>query len=434
MIEIKDKKDCCGCGACVQRCPKHCIAFEEDEEGFRYPHANASLCIHCGLCEKVCPVINRFEASDPLKVYAAKNTDLSKRELSSSGGLFITLAEQVIDKGGVVFGIVFDDQWEAHHVAATTKEELLSMMRSKYLQSRTENTFYETEKYLRTGRNVMYTGTPCQIAGLRHFLRKEYDNLLTVDVICHGCPSPGVWRRYLSELVSLQSARSAATGKNTVLNRSLKSLSAIADISFREKSRSGYDWQKYGFVVWQKSAPKADQNSVLSSYTFSDNPFMRGFLANIYLRPSCYACPAKGGISGADITIADYWGIENVLPDYADKSGVGLAIVHTVKGQRAFDDAGFDRVETSLDAATACNKSYWKPVAIPKCRTAFYHGFGKGQSVTDLVEQLLRVPFRQKIKLKIKKVVPSWMVEKIKGNYKFLLERIFRIMKSIRKK
>jgi len=182
MIAITDKRDCCGCGACVQRCPKQCIAMEEDGEGFLYPKVDVATCISCGLCEKVCPVVNCGKAQEPLKVCAAKNRDIEKRELSSSGGLFIALAEQVINEGGVVFGVVFDEQWEAHHVAATTIEEVEPMVRSKYMQSRTERTFVEAEQYLKEGRKVIYTGASCQIAGLKRSLRKEYDNLLTVQI------------------------------------------------------------------------------------------------------------------------------------------------------------------------------------------------------------------------------------------------------------
>lgn len=406
MIEIKEKKDCCGCNACVQRCPKHCISMSEDSEGFLYPSVDVSLCINCGLCEKVCPVINRHGASAPLKVFAAKNPDVEERELSSSGGLFIRLARQVIADGGVVFGVVFDENWQARHVAAETTDGLIPMMRSKYVQSNTGKTFAEAERFLRAGRKVMYVGTSCQISGLRFFLRKDYPNLLAVDVICHGVPSPGVWRKYLDEFRSgaAITARSAAAGKNTVLESSLKPLPVITGISFREKHRSGYGWKKFGFVVWGKSVSKTDKNSVLSSYLFSNNPFMRGFLANIYLRPSCYHCPVKGGTSGADITIADYWGIERVLPDYDDDSGVGLAIVHTDKGLAAFDHAGFDRRETTLDDATVCNKSYWHPVGIPKCRPDFFELL-KGNTVEQAVTMCLHVPLCRRVFIRSKRMV-----------------------------
>lgn len=401
MIHILHKIDCCGCAACVQRCPKQCISLYEDEEGFLYPRVDKDICIDCGLCEKVCPVLNQAEQRKPLNVYAAKNRDFQKRELSSSGGLFIALAEQVIAKGGVVFGCVFAENWEAHHVAATTMEELQPMMRSKYIQSRTENTFAKAELYLKQGREVMYVGTSCQIAALKLFLRKEYDNLLAVDLICHGVPSPGVWRRYLQEEI-FQSALCAATGKNSVLNHSLKFTPVMTGISFREKSRSGYDWEKFGFVVWGKSGNKARQNTVLSSDIYSDNPFMKGFLSNVYLRPSCYACPAKGGTSRADITIADYWGIKYILPDFYDASGIGLAVVHSKKGRKTFDAAGFDRIETTLADATKGNSSYWKPVEMPKCRKKFYILMGNGTSIRQSVNECLRLPLILQILRKIK--------------------------------
>lgn len=421
MIKITDKKDCCGCGACVQRCPKHCISMHEDAEGFLYPQADASSCIECGLCEKVCPVINRGTASGDTRAFAAKNKNVNERELSSSGGLFIVLARHTIAAGGVVFGVVFDDQWQAHHVAATTEAELLPMMRSKYVQSRTEKTFLEAEKILRQGRKVLFTGTSCQIAGLHRFLRKDYENLMTVDVLCHGVPSPGVWRRYLAEITT--SAQSAETGKNTVLNDSLKSMPAIADVSFREKHRSGYDWQKYGFVVWQKSASKADKNSVLSSYLATENPYMRGFLSDIFLRPSCYSCPAKGGTSKADITIADFWGIEHVLPDFTDNSGVGLAFVHTAKGMEAFNAADFEIREVSMEEATKCNTSYWHSKSMPiRLRKHFFHLLGCGVSISDTVNRCLKVTFKMKlfrfIKNGIIQIIPEATLNCLKGKNK----------------
>lgn len=404
MITIVEKKNCCGCAACVQRCPKRCVSMREDNEGFLYPQVDVLLCIDCGLCEKVCPVISRNDLHEPLKVYAAKNRDTEKRELSSSGGLFIALAEQVIADGGAVFGVVFDDHWEAHHVVATTTEGLQPMMRSKYIQSRTENTFVEAEQYLKQGLKVMYTGTSCQIAGLKRFLRKDYTNLLAVDVICHGVPSPGVWRRYLEELLEnkLQSVQSVVTDKKLVLNFSLKSMPEIADISFREKHRSGYDWQKFGFVIWQKSTSKANKNSVLSAYKFVENPFVRGFLHDIYLRPSCYACPAKGGTSGADITIADYWGIWNVRPNFYDSSGVGLAIIHTDKGLQVFGAVNFNAEETSLEEAITKNKSYWRAVSQPQCREAFFLAFSEKQHIEAIVSRLLYKSIGQRILTKAK--------------------------------
>lgn len=227
MIDILDKKDCCGCSSCVQRCPKQCITLKEDNEGFLYPIVNKEICISCGLCEKVCPVLSQGEPRKPLKVYAAKNQDEEIRRQSSSGGVFTLLAEQVIREGGVVFGAIFDENWEVKHDFAETIEGLAPFRGSKYVQSRIDDNYKKAERFLNQGRKVLFSGTPCQIAGLKRFLRNEYDNLLTVDFVCHGVPSPGVWRQYLKETVArlfdknsvstdLISKGNARDGKNTV--------------------------------------------------------------------------------------------------------------------------------------------------------------------------------------------------------------------------
>lgn len=228
MLQITDKSKCCGCNACVQRCPKQCIVMYKDREGFLYPVIDTAVCIDCGLCEKVCPVLNQNNARKPLQVFAAKNKNEIQRLYSSSGGIFILLAEQTIQNGGVVFGARFDQNWEVEHCYAETIEELQPLMRSKYVQSRIANTYKEVEAFLRHGRRVLFVGTSCQIAGLHKFLRKDYDNLLTVDFICHGVPSPGVWYKYLEEIIRDKSSRSEVTGKNSVLlsteNRPLRAI------------------------------------------------------------------------------------------------------------------------------------------------------------------------------------------------------------------
>ena len=238
MIHIEEKSKCCGCNACVQRCPKHCIAMREDEEGFLYPIIDESSCINCGLCEKVCPVLNQGEERKPLKVYAAKNRNEEIRMQSSSGGIFTLLAEQIIQEGGVVFGARFDENWDVIHDYTETIDGLASFRGSKYVQSRVGETYKQAESFLKQGRKVMFAGTPCQISGLKLFLCKDYENLLTVDFICHGVPSPGVWRKYLEELIARQGG-----GKNSVLSHPNE---LITHIEFRNK-RLG--WKKYSFAL-----------------------------------------------------------------------------------------------------------------------------------------------------------------------------------------
>lgn len=320
MINLISKGQCCGCSACLHICPKHSITFKEDSEGFLYPHVDISSCVDCGLCEKVCPVINQDSEREPITVYAAKHPDVSVRLKSSSGGLFTLLAEQIIDQGGVVFGAKFNNQWEVIHDYTETKEGLESFRGSKYVQSYIGNSYLYAESFLKSGRKVMFTGTPCQIAGLKKFLRREYENLLTVDLICHGVPSPKVWRMYLEEEI----ARKGDAGKNTVLSSS-KVSPVITGVNFRDKSTG---WKKYSFVLnISKATAAGDQNSVLSSI-FTDNVYMRAFLSNLSLRPSCYECPAKGGKSGADITIGDFWGVEKILPEMNDDMGCSVIIVN----------------------------------------------------------------------------------------------------------
>lgn len=201
MINIKDKSNCCGCNACVQKCPKQCISMREDDEGFLYPYVDKILCIDCGLCEKTCPVINSKEERKPLNVFAAKKPNDEVRMQSSSGGIFTLLAENVIDEGGVVFGAGFNERWEVVHSFAEKKEDLAKFRGSKYVQSKVGNSYKQAEAFLKQGRKVLYSGTPCQIAGLKQYLRKDYANLLAVDFICHGVPSPGVFRTYLRAIV-----------------------------------------------------------------------------------------------------------------------------------------------------------------------------------------------------------------------------------------
>ena len=400
---------CCGCTSCVQRCPKHCISLNEDSEGFLYPKVDESVCIECGLCEKVCPILNPQDKIEPISVLAAKNRNEQERMGSSSGGVFLPLAREVINVGGVVFGAVYDEAWEVHHVYAETIEEVYPMMGSKYLQSRIENTYQEAEAFLKQGREVMFVGSPCQIAGLQGYLRhKEYSNLLAVDFLCHGVPSPGVWRRYLAETYGGYSANAqkpplAAVGKNSVLFSSLNKKSPIGDILFRDKAESG--WKKYRFVVRRKSASKADKNTVLSSDIHRDNAYMRGFLSDIYLRPSCYACKCKNGASHSDLTIADFWGINHVAPDFDDDKGVGLVLVNTSKGNDYFNRLDMETLPSSLQVAQQYNGGFNEHTKPHPKRAKFFSLIAKDKTVEQAVAACLHVPLYRRALLKGKRGV-----------------------------
>lgn len=409
MIHITDKKNCCGCSACVQRCPKQCIRLEEDTEGFLYPQVDEETCIKCGLCEKVCPILNQADKLSVLEVLAVKNPNDEERMNSSSGGVFLPLAREVIKQGGVVFGAVYDESWEVHHVYAEKIEDVYPMMGSKYLQSKIGNSFKDAERFLKQGREVMFVGSPCQIAGLRTYLRnKEYPNLLAVDFLCHGVPSPGVWRRYLAETyggydAKEQSRLQATAGKNSVLLSSLNATSPIGDIKFRDKRESG--WKKFRFVVRQKSASKADQNTVLSSDIHYDNPFMRGFLSDIYLRPSCYACKCKNGVNHSDMTIADFWGINQIAPEFDDDKGVGLVLLNTKKGEEYFSRLPMDMMPSNLEKAHYYNGGFNEHTKAHPKRDQFFFLIENGKSIKAAVDICLRLPFKQRVVRVVKKIV-----------------------------
>lgn len=387
MINIVNKQDCCGCSACVQRCPKHCISMKEDSEGFLYPVVDESICIDCGLCEKVCPIINNSEKLSVKEVLAVKNRNETERMASSSGGVFIALAKKTIEKGGIVFGAVFDENWEVMHTYAETLDEVKPMMGSKYLQSRIGNSFRDAEKFLKEGREVLFTGSPCQVTGLHNYLRKDYPNLLSVDFLCHGVPSPGVWRKYLDEEFQL-SARRAAAGKNTVLSSSLKSVPVITGIEFRDKTLNG--WKKYSFVV-RGSASKTDKNSVLLSDIHYNNPYMRGFLADVYLRPSCYRCRCKNGVSQSDLTIGDFWGIDRLMPDFDDDKGVGLVLVNTDKGKALLDTLDMEIRRSTVEVAKAWNGGFKEQVARHPNRKKFFHSYNRQTGIISNISQALKV-------------------------------------------
>ena len=375
MIRITDKKDCCGCHACVSVCARHSITMQEDNEGFLYPVVDTSTCTDCGLCEKGCPVINQDEPRKPLKVYAAKNRDEDIRRHSSSGGIFTPLAEAVIRNSGVVFGAKFDKDWNVIHAWTDTIEGIADFRGSKYVQSTIGNTYREAREFLKQGRKVLFSGTPCQIAGLRKFLRKEYDNLLAVDVVCHGVPSPLVWRKYLEETRKNLRAGCDA-GKNTV-SSSLMDLPVITGIAFRDKT---HGWKKYGFRL-RYAASEAAGNSVSASAIkdesvlhemHRDNLFMQGFLEDLYLRPSCYACASRSGKSGSDIAIADFWGVENFYPEFDDDKGVGLILCNTDKGVSVYSTVNALNLEATYEQGVKGNYCLEHSVAKSEWATLFW--------------------------------------------------------------
>ena len=369
----------------MQKCPKQSISLHEDNEGFLYPVVNEETCIDCGLCDKVCPVLSQDKPKKPLKVYAAINKNEVIRSQSSSGGIFTLLAEEIIKAQGVVFGARFDENWEVRHDFTETIEGIAAFRGSKYVQSQIGNNFQKVESFLKKGRKVLFCGTPCQIAGLKRFLRKEYDNLFTVDFICHGVPSPGVWRKYLKEKIKEEFGSHCEEGK-------------VINISFRDKSIS---WEKYSFVldfVHNGTKIRVQEEKF-------KNLYLRGFLADLYLRPSCHQCPTKELKSGSDITIADFWKIENVLPAFYSSKGVSCLIVNSNNGNNLLMNVKslMDYKETEFDLVVNYNKALLHSSILKDKRYDFFKLI-KSIEVCSLIDRLTHRTLFDKIVSKLKKL------------------------------
>ena len=307
---------CTGCFACKQVCAKGAIHIKEDK-GFRYPEIDASLCVDCGLCTKSCPVLNpRLTADDNKESavsYAIWNNNLKDRMNSSSGGTFSALADKTIERGGIVYGAAWDDSMQLRHIGVEDTEGLEALRRSKYVQSNTDCIFKGVKQHLKTGRLVLFCGTPCQIAGMLSFLgNKDYPNLVTVGVVCHGVPSQGSFDQYLQEIEKEENVK-------------------VFDCSFRSKKRG---WKPGLNLVM--SAKKADNKVIVMEKLLSDNVYMNAFLKLYFLRESCYNCPFKGNVKGydADIMLSDAWSLWSASPwvkvDFS--KGISAVAFNTEKG------------------------------------------------------------------------------------------------------
>lgn len=345
--EIKLNRDCMGCHGCANICIENCISMEMDKEGFLYPKVDYDSCINCNQCIEACPIINKkIVDNDPL-AYACMNKNEEIRLESSSGGIFTLVAEHVIDKGGVIFGACFDNRFELEHNYVKTKEELSKLRGSKYLQSKLGNSYNEVKEFLDLGQIVLFTGTPCQIAGLKSFLGDEiYDNLVTIDIICHGVPSPEVWRKYVEF-------------------REKKSNSQAQRIAFRQKNEG---WKRF-------SVSFSFKNNTEYFKILSEDLYMKAFLKDVCLRPSCYDCEFKTLNRQSDITLADFWGIENVLPEMDDDKGTSLIFVNSEIGQDIFNSISINMIfkEVNINEAAKYNSAAIKSVPKNPNRDNFFN-------------------------------------------------------------
>jgi coenzyme F420-reducing hydrogenase beta subunit len=380
---IKKDKDCSGCFACVNICPVNCITMETDAEGFKYPLVDYDKCKECGKCIKACPIINKKELKREIRAYACINKNEAIRKESSSGGVFTLIAESIIEQGGVVFGAAFDDNFALKHSYVETKKDLAKFRGSKYLQSEVGMTFKKAKEFLENERAVFFTGTPCQIAGLKSYLGKDYANLFCADIVCHGVPSPEVFKEYLD-----------------FSEKKLKT--KIKKISFRDKSRG---WHSFSFLMKLENKKEYCESS-------SENLYLKAFLNNVCLRPSCYNCNFKGLNRASDITLADFWGIEKILPKMDDNKGVSLIFVNSLEGKNKMNKLKSKLIceEVELDKALKRNISAVRSAKLKSKRRKFMKDFKK-LSFDELVKKHCKEKRSRIIRKKAKKLVLESLVK-----------------------
>lgn len=327
-VRIVDKHNCSGCGYCKAVCPKQCISFHADWEGSWYPKVDTSKCIDCGLCEQRCPISHpeSKDASDATQYFAAyfKNDEI-RYNLSSSGGIFYPLAKRTIDKGGVVFGARFDGL-DVIHDYSETLEGVMRFMGSKYVQSDIRDSYKEVKRFLSEGRDVLFSGTLCQTAALRRYLNKDYENLLTVAIMCHGVPSVGIWKRYVTDMVR---------------NRKI---AHIYSLKFRHKEP---DWESYNF--FHVEGCSLDGKPISFTEHTSKNAYFSAYFNNLIMRPSCYGCKYRHAYQLNDFTIGDHWNWQETASEMNDHKGLSSMMVHTAKGKRILSELNEQFAVKELD-------------------------------------------------------------------------------------
>ncbi len=344
MILFDLPSKCCGCTACMSVCPKDAISMEPDSEGFYYPSIDDAKCVNCGKCKRVCSFQNGYNKNNVLEAFAVKHSDEKTRLTSRSGGVFILISDAVLESGGSVYGAAFNDDFSVSHRRAVTKEERDAFKGSKYVQSNPEKTFSEVKKDLEAGKPVVFSGTGCQVGGLLGFLkttRTPLDKLYTVDLVCHGTPSNKIWLDFLNY-----------TRKKAHAER-------VTNADFRDKS---FGWAPHYESVWTDGEKHSSKDYAMLFY------------ANHVLRPSCYQCIYTNCNRPSDFTLADFWGIDNIVPGFNDDKGVSLLFVNTQKGKTLFDSvkSGCEIAEVDPQKCVKPNPNLHRTSPRPSDRDEFW--------------------------------------------------------------
>lgn len=392
MQNISQLKNCTACGACVNACPTNSVVLVPDDHGFLYPQIDKNECISCKRCVNACPTITPPSASvNNSPVFAAFSNNTTERKTSSSGGVFMSIAKQVIQQGGVVFGAQFDEDYNVEHAYAINLDELERFRRSKYVQSKIGKTYLKVREFLREGKVVLFSGTPCQIAGLKRFLKKPYTNLLTIDFICHGVPSSKVWQKFLLE------RKLSLMEKYDVHDLSVIK---IQEINFRDKINS---WRQFNLSLTFNIEGVGE---VRLSEPIWENDYMLSFLNDYANRPSCFECKFRSGKGGSDLTMADFWGVENCIgtKDYAGEQGTSLLILHNDRLRNLLKNINMQ--EVVLEDAVRGNIAYYQDWQKPMAHDYFFRMLRKnsvGQALTIAQEAERKLEkYREKAKTRVK--------------------------------
>jgi len=384
---ITEKEKCTGCSACMSICPVDAIEMATDEDGFLSPVVDDDICIQCGKCIRVCPANkNRnsiVENNFPI-TYAAVNNEKKYLEVSSSGGIFPVIANKVLENRGVVFGCAWTDSLKAEHIFIENHKDLVKLQGSKYVQSNIGNSYIKAKELLENGREVLFTGTPCQIAGLKSFLNKKYDNLTTIDLICHDVPSQSFFDGYLNYL-------------------SKEAKSKVIGFQFRDKR---YGTRYIGKALLEKG--KKIKIYPVKSYYY--NYFLKGYI----FRESCYICPYADSKREGDITLGDYWGIERYHPEIASKDGSSVILVNTKKGEQLLESFSekLRIVHSDFKKASANNGHLIKPTKRNSKRDEIFNLWRIGGS--ELVAKKFQVSSKENLTAILKNVVPYSVKRRIK--------------------
>ena len=354
MISVTDKTRCCGCTACQAACPHDAIVMKPDVLGFTYPEVDMSACVDCGLCEKVCAFVQDCDASLPVdrsltaEVQAARHKDGNVVAASQSGGVFTALSDAVLSEGGVIYGAAYKGLDEVSHIRAESAQERNLLRGSKYVQSDMGQIFRSVREDLVNGRKVLFSGTPCQVAGLKSYIPERlHENLLLVDFICHGVPSPSVWKDYVE-----------------YMSRKGNIVRAI----FRDKSVAGWKVHADSFLYEDEKKRTGDTFRVL-------------FYKNIILRHNCGNCPYNVTAHPADVTIGDFWGVAEVLPVMDSGAGTSMVICNTEKGKILLSSAAceleLETVSLTYDFMSRKNPNLVRPANIYKDRRRFEEEYSR---------------------------------------------------------